>query len=180
MPQFVQCGVAVCCLSHTCTCTCSYMCCTLPVYILQHPLGEISLHEARVEEVERSCDSDSDDTSMPDYTLAVWPPSESPTYLMITTRPEKVRGHSVMSVCCFSVLLTTSSCWSWDCDEGHDNWGRQSQASRCGLTRREVAFTCCSMQSVCQHSWLRHVRTLCCAGELALSLDGRLWGQRRL
>ena len=76
-------------------------------YVLQHPLGEISLHEARVEEVERSCDSDSDDTSMPDYTLAVWPPNESPTYLMITTRPEKVRGHkchvySLRLVSCFS------------------------------------------------------------------------------
>ena len=75
--------------------------------MLQHPLGEISLHEARVEEVERSCDSDSDDTSMPDYTLAVWPPNESPTYLMITTRPEKVRGHSVMS------MLTASFVFFW-------------------------------------------------------------------
>ena len=44
-----------------------------------------------MEEVDRSCDdSDSDDTALPDYTLVVWPQHGPPTYLMITTKPEKV------------------------------------------------------------------------------------------
>ena len=51
----------------------------------------MSLEGARVEEVDRSCDdSDSDDTALPDYTLVVWPQHGPPTYLMITTKPEKV------------------------------------------------------------------------------------------
>ena len=136
-------------------------------YVLQHPLGEISLHEARVEEVERSCDSDSDDTSMPDYTLAVWPPSESPTYLMITTRPEKVRGHSVMSMpvdsfLFFWTLISTGSSQNCGWMEGY----------------APGAFMLLN-SSVLQNNWLCHVRGLCFVGELAVSLDRRLWRQRR-
>jgi len=60
--------------------------------MLQLPLGQILLRDARVEEVDRSCDSetDSDDTSLPDYTLAIWPVTSGPTYLMIPTKHEKV------------------------------------------------------------------------------------------
>ena len=47
---------------------------------------------ARVEEVEKSCastTSDSDDTQLPEYTVAVWPPQRAPVYLMIATKAEK-------------------------------------------------------------------------------------------
>ena len=50
------------------------------------------LRDAKIEEVDRSCDSetDSDDTSIPDYTLGIIPPNQSPTYLMLPTKHEKV------------------------------------------------------------------------------------------
>ena len=64
------------------------------------------LRDARVEEVDRSCDSesDSDDTSIPDYTLAIWPVTTGPTYLMIPTKHEKV-GASWESGSCFMGIL---------------------------------------------------------------------------
>ena len=62
------------------------------IYFFQTPLGQIHLRGARIEEVDRSCDSetDSDDTAIPDYTLGIWPTNYAPTYLMILTKHEKV------------------------------------------------------------------------------------------
>lgn len=55
------------------------------------PLGQIHLWNARIEEVDRSKDSgsDSDDLSLPHYTIAIWPVGQEVTYLMIATCREK-------------------------------------------------------------------------------------------
>ncbi|RXM99213.1 Pleckstrin homology domain-containing family H member 2 [Acipenser ruthenus] len=61
----------------------------------QFPLGQIKLWEARVEEVDRSCDSDEDyETSgrsllSTHYTIAVQPKEQGPTYLLIGSKHEK-------------------------------------------------------------------------------------------
>jgi len=48
----------------------------------------------RVEEVDKSCDSDVDsseeNSSAERYTLEVWPTSDSPTYLLLSSRHSKV------------------------------------------------------------------------------------------
>jgi hypothetical protein len=61
------------------------------VCIFQSPLGQIELREARVDEVDRSCDSesDSDSTCIPDYTIAIHPANAAPTYLMLPSKQEK-------------------------------------------------------------------------------------------
>ncbi|XP_061083918.1 pleckstrin homology domain-containing family H member 2 [Conger conger] len=59
------------------------------------PLGQIRLWEARVEEVDRSCDSDEDYESSgrsllsTHSTIAVQPPDQGPTYLLIGSQHEK-------------------------------------------------------------------------------------------
>ncbi|KAG7462638.1 hypothetical protein MATL_G00186960 [Megalops atlanticus] len=59
------------------------------------PLGQIRLWEARVEEVDRSCDSDEDYESSgrsllsTHYTIAVQPRDQGPTYLLIGSQHEK-------------------------------------------------------------------------------------------
>ncbi|XP_041107363.1 pleckstrin homology domain-containing family H member 2 [Polyodon spathula] len=59
------------------------------------PLGRIKLWEARVEEVDRSCDSDEDyETSgcsllSTHYTIAIQPKEQGPTYLLIGSKHEK-------------------------------------------------------------------------------------------
>ncbi|XP_060042931.1 pleckstrin homology domain-containing family H member 2 isoform X3 [Erinaceus europaeus] len=59
------------------------------------PLGQIKLWEAKVEEVDRSCDSDDDYAASnqgllsPRYTVGVHPPGQGPTYLLLSSRPEK-------------------------------------------------------------------------------------------
>ncbi|XP_078413292.1 pleckstrin homology domain-containing family H member 2 isoform X2 [Cetorhinus maximus] len=59
------------------------------------PLGQINLVEARVEEVDRSCDSDEDyETSScsllsTHYTIAIHPKEQGPTYLLIGSKHEK-------------------------------------------------------------------------------------------
>lgn len=85
----------------------------------QFPLGQIKLWEARVEEVDRSCDSDEDYESSErsllstHYTIAVHPRDQGPTYLLIGSQHEKVRG-SVNVIgkgifptsCCESLLIS--------------------------------------------------------------------------
>ena len=79
------------------------------VFFLQTPLGQIHLRDARIEEVDRSCDSDSDsdDTGIPDYTLAIWTNSLGPTYLMIPTKHVKVQipKHLLHIISCFYAFL---------------------------------------------------------------------------
>jgi len=64
------------------------------VLCIQCPTEQINMVNCRVEEVSRSCDSDVDsseeDGTAEKYTLAVWPVSGSPTYLLLSTRQNKV------------------------------------------------------------------------------------------
>lgn len=53
----------------------------------QFPLGQIKLCDARVEEVDKPCDSD----KVSQYTLSIQPVSQSLTYLLIDSPHEKVR-----------------------------------------------------------------------------------------
>lgn len=63
---------------------------------LQLPLGQLHVREARVEEVDRSCDSDEDYEAggrgflSSHFTLVVHPKEQSPTYLLVGTKQEKV------------------------------------------------------------------------------------------
>lgn len=64
--------------------------------VCQFPLGQLYVREARVEEVDRSCDSDEDYEAggrgflSSHCTLVVHPKEQSPTYLLIGTKQEKV------------------------------------------------------------------------------------------
>ncbi|TRY91773.1 hypothetical protein DNTS_023736 [Danionella cerebrum] len=59
------------------------------------PLGQLRIREARVEEVDRSCDSDEDYEASgrgfltSHFTLVVHPKEQSPTYLLVSTKQEK-------------------------------------------------------------------------------------------
>ncbi|XP_045666282.1 pleckstrin homology domain-containing family H member 1 isoform X2 [Ursus americanus] len=62
----------------------------------KRPLGHLSVRDARVEEVDRSCDSDEDYEAggsrrllSSHCTLVIHPPEHSPTYLLIGTKHEK-------------------------------------------------------------------------------------------
>lgn len=63
---------------------------------LQFPLGQIKLREARIEEVDRSRDSDDDVKACgrglqpAPFTIAVYPQEQGPTYLLIESHHEKV------------------------------------------------------------------------------------------
>ncbi|MGH0167792.1 UNVERIFIED_CONTAM: hypothetical protein FKN15_052776 [Acipenser sinensis] len=75
------------------------------------PLGRIKLWEARVEEVDRSCDSDEDyETSgrsllSTHYTIAVQPKEQGPTYLLIGSKHEKIWRHPTL--CCRKEGITS-------------------------------------------------------------------------
>lgn len=66
----------------------------------QFPLGQIKLWESRVEEVDVSRDSDENlkacgrGLQAAPFTIAVHPQEQGPTYLLIESRHEKVRGHT--------------------------------------------------------------------------------------
>ncbi|KFO24191.1 pleckstrin homology domain-containing family H member 1 isoform X1 [Fukomys damarensis] len=62
----------------------------------KRPLGCLPVRDARIEEVDRSCDSDEDYEATgtrrllsSHCTLVIHPPEHSPTYLLIGTKPEK-------------------------------------------------------------------------------------------
>lgn len=63
------------------------------------PLGQLRMHEALVQEVDRSCDSDEDYEAgsrgflSTHCTLVVQPRDQSPTYLLVGTKQEKVSEH---------------------------------------------------------------------------------------
>lgn len=63
---------------------------------LQFPLGQIKLWEARIEEVDRSTDSDHDlkacgrGLQPAPFAIAVYPQEQGPTYLLIESHHEKV------------------------------------------------------------------------------------------
>lgn len=62
----------------------------------QFPLGQIKLWEARIEEVDRSRDSDDDlkacgrGLQTASFTIAIHPLEQGPTYLLIESHHEKV------------------------------------------------------------------------------------------
>ncbi|XP_053568260.1 pleckstrin homology domain-containing family H member 2 [Bombina bombina] len=68
------------------------------------PLGQIKLWEAKVEEVDRSCDSDEDyETSgrsllSTHYTIVIHPKEQDPTYLLIGSKHEKDTWHYHLTV----------------------------------------------------------------------------------
>jgi hypothetical protein len=65
----------------------------------QRPLGRLPVQDAHIKEVDRSCDSDEDYEAggtgrllSSHCTLVIHPLEHSPTYLLIGTKHEKVRG----------------------------------------------------------------------------------------
>ncbi|XP_064365659.1 pleckstrin homology domain-containing family H member 2 isoform X2 [Dromaius novaehollandiae] len=64
-------------------------------WVLMFPLGQIKLWEAKVEEVDRSCDSDEDYEASgrsllsTHYTVVIHPKDQGPTYLLIGSKHEK-------------------------------------------------------------------------------------------
>lgn len=69
----------------------------------QLPLGQLQIREASVQEVDRSCDSDEDYEAgsrgflSSHCTLVVQPRDQSPTYLLIGTKQEKVLEQGMSS-----------------------------------------------------------------------------------
>jgi len=61
---------------------------------IQCPLEQVNIVNCRVEEVDRSCDSDVDssqeDCSTDKYTLVVWPQTGCPIYLLLSSKQIKV------------------------------------------------------------------------------------------
>ena len=90
----------------------------------QFPLGQIKLWEARVEEVDRSRDSDDDLKSCgrglqtAHFTIAIHPQEQGPTYLLIESRHEKVSN--ALRVHCFFSALQFFYSWL-----SRDSWSRQ-------------------------------------------------------
>lgn len=80
----------------------------------QFPLGQIKLWEARVEEVDRSQDSDDDlkvngrGLQLAPHTIAIHPHEQGPTYLLIESPHEKVRGSQLQSRPHVSFFIPTS------------------------------------------------------------------------
>lgn len=72
-----------------------------PQTFFQLPLGQLQMRDASVQEVDRSCDSDEDYEAgsrgflSSHCTLVVQPREQSPTYLLIGTKQEKVQGLEV-------------------------------------------------------------------------------------
>lgn len=98
-----------------------FECVHLCVYS-QFPLGQIKLWEARVEEVDRSRDSDDDLKSCgrglqtAHFTIAIHPQEQGPTYLLIESRHEKVsdtlRVHLFFSALQFFCSSLSRDSWS--------------------------------------------------------------------
>jgi len=78
---------------------------------VQSPTEQINMVRCRVEEVDRSCDSDVDsseeDSTSERYTLALWPASDSPTYLLLSSRQNKVK----IWFCFASIMCCIFSMW---------------------------------------------------------------------
>lgn len=74
---------------------------TVFLFLFQLPLGQLQMREALVQEVDRSCDSDEDYEAgsrgflSSHCTLVVQPRDQSPTYLLIGTKQEKVLEQGV-------------------------------------------------------------------------------------
>lgn len=82
----------------------------------QRPLGHLPVQDARIEEVDRSCDSDEDYEAggtgrllSSHCTLGIHPPEHSPTYLLIGTKHEKARAGRAPTATLGPVLLVAPS-----------------------------------------------------------------------
>lgn len=63
-------------------------------FLLQNPLGQINMRDARVEEVEHVSDSDSEERedlgqSQAHLTIAIYPAHQGPTYLILPGKQER-------------------------------------------------------------------------------------------
>lgn len=63
-------------------------------HLLQNPLGQINMRDARVEEVEHVSDSDSEERedlsqSQAHLTIAIYPAHQGPTYLILNGKQER-------------------------------------------------------------------------------------------
>lgn len=58
----------------------------------QNPLGQINMKDARVEEVDQISDSDSEEKEADSdkLTIGIFPSQSAPTYLLMSTKQEKV------------------------------------------------------------------------------------------
>lgn len=61
-------------------------------YFFQTPLGQLHLRDARIEDIDNTNDSDdeTDVTKATKHVIAIWPPFQGPTYLMLPSQHEKV------------------------------------------------------------------------------------------
>lgn len=83
----------------------------------QRPLGCLPVQDAHIEEVDRSCDSDEDYEAggtrrllSSHCTLVIHPPEHSPTYLLIGTKHEKVRGELGLCGLAWAWVLISPLC----------------------------------------------------------------------
>ena len=81
----------------------------------QFPLGQIKLWESQVEEVVDTSQDPDDNPKVcgrgpqaTSFTIAVHPQEQGPTYLLIESRHEKVRGHERGNAARESVCCTTT------------------------------------------------------------------------
>lgn len=85
-----------------------------PQTFFQLPLGQLQMRDASVQEVDRSCDSDEDYEAgsrgflSSHCTLVVQPREQSPTYLLIGTKQEKVQGLEVDRKWTQTITLTVT------------------------------------------------------------------------
>ncbi|KAK7940437.1 hypothetical protein WMY93_003763 [Mugilogobius chulae] len=111
------------------------------------PLGQLQIRDASVQEVDRSCDSDEDYEAggrgfvSSHCTLVIQPPEQSPTYLLIGTKQEKVR-FTLMSIFLLerTVLQTTylTSLFSGHVAVSPECRGRQQCKPRVGTEYEQL------------------------------------------
>lgn len=60
--------------------------------LLQSPVGQINMRDARVEQVDHVSDSDSEDNTAENaqLTIGIFPTHQGPTYLLMPTKQDKV------------------------------------------------------------------------------------------
>lgn len=137
----------------------------------QLPLGQLQIRSASVQEVDRSCDSDEDYESgnrgflSSHCTLVVQPRDQSPTYLLIGTKQEKVMLHwchedigrcehprawGWLMTSCFVSPLRTHGCitWQWlpaavqtlKWEQSTSSWSVNSSMQRETQVRNHVMY----------------------------------------
>lgn len=142
-----QCNIKDVLFERACVCICLCVC-------FQFPLGQIKLWEARVEEVDRSRDSDDDLKScgrglqMAPFTVAIHPQEQGPTYLLIESRHEKVSVTLRVHLHSTSALHLQQisdqdrvSVFSVCCGHNAHHWSRSCSSVYHKQTRKEMCAT---------------------------------------